>query len=261
MTSSTEIELLVLGSGTSTGIPMLACHCRTCRSADPRDRRLRASALIRWDDCALIIDTGPEFRLQMLRADCHRLDAVLLTHDHADHVAGLDDIRQLTFHMTEPMPVYGSPDTLRWIRRRFGYIWEAVQEGGGLPRIALQPVDRPFTVHGQRIVPIPVKHGILDIYGYRIGDLAYVSDVSHIPAPSMDLLVDLDLLVIDAVRYRRHATHMHLAAALAVIERLRPRRAILTHLNHDYLHAELAANLPDGVEPAYDGLTVRSRPR
>jgi len=251
-----QIELTVLGSGTSTGVPMLACRCPACTSADPRDKRFRASALLCWQGATVVVDTTPEFRLQMLRANAHSLDAVLLTHNHADHVHGFDDLRSYTFGGKNPIPVYASEETLAWVRGHFRYIWEAKQIGGGLPRVELIPVSEPFDVCGVRIVPVPVKHGILDVYGYRIGDIAYISDVSHIPAESMELLRGVRSLFLDAVRYKPHATHFHLEAAIDAARRIGARQTYLTHLNHDFVHSRLARELPDGIAPAYDGLVV-----
>jgi len=238
---------------------MLACQCPTCLSPDPRDQRLRSSVLLRWSNTVVVVDTTPEFRLQMLRANPPSLDAVLLTHNHADHVHGFDDLRAFTFGSDRKIPVYGSSSTLRWVREHFRYIWEAEQIGGGLPKVDLRSVEAPFVIAGVEITPVPVKHGILDIYGYRIGDLAYISDVSHIPESSFALLQGVRTLILDAVRRRPHATHFHLEAALEAAHRLGAERTYLTHLNHDYLHADLEAELPPGVAPAYDGLILNGK--
>jgi len=254
-----EIELTILGSGTSTGVPMLACQCPTCLSTDPRDQRMRSSILLRWSDTAVVVDTTPEFRLQMLRVNPLSLDAVLLTHNHADHVHGFDDLRAFTFGSDRRIPVYGSPLTLGWVREHFGYIWEAKQIGGGLPKVDLRPVEAPFVIADVEIIPVPVKHGVLDIYGYRIGDLAYISDVSHIPESSFALLRGVRTLILDAVRRRPHATHFHLEAALTAARRVGGEQTYLTHLNHDYLHADLEGELPPGVAPAYDGLVLHGK--
>ena len=251
-----DIELTILGSGTSTGVPMLACQCPTCLSTDPRDHRMRSSVLLRWNETAVVIDTTPEFRLQLLRAEQRSLDAVLLTHNHADHIHGFDDLRAFTFGRDRGIPVFGHPETLRWMREHFRYIWEAKQIGGGLPKVELRPVEAPFSLGGVHVVPILVKHGILDIYGYRIGDIAYISDVSHIPESSFALLKGVRTLILDAVRRRPHATHFHLDAAVAAARRVQADQTYLTHLNHDFLHGDLAAELPPGIAPAYDGLVL-----
>lgn len=251
-----QAEVTLLGTGTSTGVPMLGCRCETCTSQDSRDQRLRASALVRWQNRCAVIDTTPEFRLQLLREKVRSLDAVLLTHHHADHINGFDDLRQFTFKTADPIPVYGSPSALAGIRHQFNYIWEATQVGGGLPKVRLIPVRRAFSIHGLQVAPVPVKHGCLTVYGYRIGDLAYISDVSHIPDESHPLLDGIRTLIIDAVRYRHHSTHFNLEEALAAARRIGSERTILTHLNHNFLHGKLAEELPDGVEPGRDGLRV-----
>lgn len=256
-----RIELTVLGSGTSVGVPMVGCRCATCTSPDPRDRRMRASVMLRWGEeegkeRILVIDTTPEFRLQMLRVAAPRLDAVLLTHHHADHIHGLDDIRPYCFLQNQAIPIYGPPATLTWVRQHYAYIWEAKQEGGGLPRVELFPVEREFSVGSVTITPIPVFHGIEPVYGYRIGDLAYLSDVSSIPESSLGMLRGIRILFLDAVRYTPHPTHFHLEAAVEMAKRLAPEQTFLTHLNHDFLHARLEQELPPGIAPAYDGLTV-----
>lgn len=255
---SVEISFTILGSGTSTGVPMLACRCETCMSSDSRDKRLRASALLRWPGSTVVIDTTPEFRIQMLRAGAQSLDAVLLTHNHADHVNGLDDLRQFTFGSKRRIPVYGHPQTMGWVRHHFDYVWEATQVGGGLPKIDLIKVEAPFVVNGVRFTPIPVQHGVLTVYGYRVGDVAYISDVSAIPRESMSLLAGLDTLFLDAVRYRPHSTHFHVATAVEAAQRIGARQTYLTHLNHDLMHRSLEKELPAGIAPAHDGLVVRA---
>ncbi len=251
-----NIAFTFLGTGTSVGIPMLACDCPTCRSDDPRDRRFRSSVLLEWPDSAVVIDATPEFRLQLLRAGVKRLDALLLTHNHADHVHGLDDVRPFCFRSGQAIPLYGPPDALAWVRHHFAYIWEAKQVGGGLPRLDLRPVDAPFSVNGVEFRPLPLWHGQLPIYGYRVGDLAYLSDVSAIPETTFAQLTGLQTLVVDAVRYAPHATHFHVDAAVAAARRIGATQTYLTHLNHNLLHARLAAELPAGIAPAYDGLQL-----
>jgi phosphoribosyl 1,2-cyclic phosphate phosphodiesterase len=250
------IEWTIIGSGTSTGGPVLGCPCDTCRSDDPRDRRWRAGALIRSRDGAVVIDTGPEFRLQMLRAGVERLDAVLYTHAHIDHTAGLDDLRPYGFRSGRPMPLYASAETLERIRAQFSYIWDAVQEGGGLPRVELRAVDGPFVAGGVEFVPVPAMHGKVPVLGYRFGATAYLTDVSDLPPSSRALLAGLDTLVLGAVQRRPHTTHLNLERALALIRELGARRSYLTHLGHDFRHEETSRELPDGVELAYDGLTL-----
>lgn len=255
-----SVRVTILGSGTSTGVPMLSCSCTACTSTDSRDRRLRSSLLISVAGRNVVIDTTPEFRIQMLRADVGSLDAVLLTHSHADHIQGFDDLRAFTMGTDKRIPVYGASHTLAHIREHFRYIWESEQVGGGVPQVDLRAVDAPFEVAGLAVEPIPVRHGCLDVFGYRFADCAYISDVSDIPESSMERLQGLKLLILDAVRYRPHSTHFHLEAAKQVARRLAPAKTVFTHLNHDFVHAELVEQLPAGMDAAYDGMQFELDP-
>ncbi len=254
------LSLTILGSGTSVGIPMVGCSCAACTSTDPRDRRMRSSVLLQWTDTVVVIDTTPEFRMQMLRANVKRLDAVLLTHNHADHVHGLDDVRPFCFLQNTTIPVYGNEPTLGWVREHYSYVWNAPQKGGGLPRISLEVVDRPFTINGVSFTPLPVMHGILPVYGYRVGDLAYIPDVSEIPESTYPLLANLNTLIIDAVRFRPHSTHFHVARSIEEGRRIGAGTTIFTHLNHDIVHARLERELPDGFALAHDGMVMEITP-
>ena len=245
-----------LGTGTSTGVPIPGCSCRVCRSGDWHDKRHRSSVLIRHGSLNLIIDTTPEFRIQCLRAGVMSLHAVLYTHDHADHMNGIDDVRCFSFFKDKSLPVWGSAETLGALRRRFDYIWNAVQIGGGLPEITLHEVDGPFGVIGLEVTPIPIKHGRLDILGYRIGGFAYMTDVSAIPESSLPLLENLDTMVISCVRRRPHHTHLNIAGAKRLHNLVRPRRTLLTHLTHYLSHKELIAAFPVDITPAYDGMKI-----
>lgn len=245
----------MLGSGTSHGVPMIACTCAVCTSADPRDTRSRPSIVLHFESGTILIDTAPELRVQAIAHGLRRVDAVLFTHTHADHVHGIDDLRAFNVAQRGVIPIYGSPASMEDIRIRFDYIFRHTNIGGGLPMLELHPVEGSFDVLGQRVVPVTVLHGYLPVYGYRFGRFAYVTDCSAIPGPSMDLLHDLDVLILDALRHRPHPTHFNIEQALQVIATLRPRHAYLTHLTHDVQHERDNATLPPGVELAYDGLT------
>jgi len=252
-------DLLFLGTGTSHGIPVIGCACAVCRSEDPRNKRTRPSILVKFADRHVLVDTSTDFRWQMLANGVPRLDAILFTHAHADHVFGLDDVRRYNDLQREAIPCYATPDTAAILRRTFAYIFEADPPhapGAGWPVVELNEVEGPFDLFGEGIVPVPIKHGPWDIVGYRVGGLAYLTDCSGIPDESRPLLADLDVLVIDALRHKPHPTHFSLEEALAEIAALKPRRAFLTHMCHDIEHETVNAALPDGVALAYDGLRV-----
>ena len=251
------MRVTFLGTGTSTGVPVPTCGCSVCRSTDPRDQRLRPSVLLEWDGATVLVDTSTDLRAQALREGLARLDAVLYTHAHADHVFGLDDLRMYNWVRGGPIPAYGSPETLAAIRRSFWYVFEEVEAGGGKPSLTLHPVDdRPFALAGRTIIPVPLLHGRLPILGYRTGGFAYLTDVSAIPQASYPLLEGLDVLVLSALRIRPHPTHMHLSRSLDEAARIGARRTLFTHIAHEIAHAEIAPTLPTGVELAYDGLRV-----
>jgi phosphoribosyl 1,2-cyclic phosphate phosphodiesterase len=253
-----ELRVRILGSGTSNGVPRIGCDCLTCTSDDPRDRRLRASLLLAWGACRVVIDCAPDFRVQALAADLDRLDAVLLTHEHQDAIGGLDDLRAFNEIGGEYLPVYAIAETLETVARRFAYAFQPGQDRfRGIPMLRPVAVAGPFEIAGRRFVPVPVIHGEAPTAGFRTGAFAYLSDVHRIEAPSMELLRDLDLLVLNALRDVPHPAHQTVEEALAVVEELRPRRALLTHLDHDLRHAALAARLPAGVEIATDELELR----
>lgn len=248
------MEIVILGSGTSGGIPEPGCTCSVCTSTDPKDRRYRSSLLIRNGEQRIVIDTATEFRLQAIRERISRIDAVLVTHDHADHISGMDDLRNFTWH--SPVPVYANEPTLAGIRERFSYFFKETQRGGGKPKVVLNRVTGPFTAAGRDWIPLPALHGKLDVLGYRTGQMAYLTDASEIPAETLTLMEDLEILVIGALRYKPHETHMTVSQALELIARIKPKRAYLTHLCHDISHRRLEKELPSGVFPAWDGLTL-----
>lgn len=251
------MRLTFLGTGTSTGVPFIGCDCETCRSEDPRDQRLRVSVLVEHNGTQILVDTSIDFRQQALRANIRRLDAVFITHCHVDHVFGLDDIRPFNFRFGA-VGVYANEIAWEDLRRIFRYIFEPTHFGGGLPQLIPHTVlhKSPFCIGELEVTPLEVIHGKLPVVAYRFNDFAYATDLKTIPPDSMDGLRDLDVLVLDCVRIKPHSTHLGLEEALAYIEELRPKRAYLTHLNHDILYARDAGKLPENVMFAYDELVV-----
>lgn len=257
-----NISLLMLGTGTSQGVPAIGCDCETCRSTDPRDRRLRPSALFTVRGRTLLVDTSSDFRWQMLRHGIRRIDAVLYTHHHFDHIGGFDDLRQFNYLQSATMPLYGQSETLDEIRVTFRYAFgEARQEGGGVPSARMQAIvgGDPFDIDGTTVMPIPVKHGILPVLGYRIGDVAYITDTNFIPETSFALLDGLDVLVLDALRHHGHPTHFSLEESIETARRIGARRTYFTHIAHNIRHERDSALLPENMEFSYDGLLINSQ--
>lgn len=250
------MKVTFLGTGTSHGVPMIGCDCAVCCSADPRDKRTRCSVLIETSGVSIIIDTPPDFRTQVLRENIKHIDAVLFTHAHADHVFGLDDIRRYNDMTGSSMPCYGNSETLACIRRVFEYVFVPTQMGGGKPSLELIGVEQVFEVSGLSVLPVKVMHGKLHILGYRIGDFAYVTDVSRIPEASLKQLANLQVLVLGVIRHQPHETHFCVNEALDVVERLQPQQTYFTHIAHKLGHEETNAILPPHVRLAYDGLKI-----
>jgi len=249
-----------LGTGTSVGVPMLGCDCAVCRSPDPRNNRFRCAALVHTPHGRILIDTPPELRLQLLRARAGFVHAILYTHYHADHLFGLDDLRQIPRLIGGPVPVYCADDVDAVIRATFPYVFHGNYNevpGSFLPRLELHRIKpaESFTVLGQRVLPVPLVHAQFRVLGFRIGDVAYCTDVNRIPEASLPLLRDLRVLIIDALRHRPHPAHFGLNEALEMIAQLKPQRAYLTHLSHDLEYEEVTRKLPENVRLAYDGLS------
>lgn len=251
------MKLTLLGTGTSQGVPVIGCECSVCTSPDPRDNRLRAAALLSAADTNILIDAGPDFRQQMLRARVRHLDAILLTHEHNDHVIGLDDIRPFNFRSGQAMAVYALPRVAAEVRRRFEYVF--AEPIPGLPRIELIPIDQhtPLQFGPLCIQPIGVMHGRLPILGFRVGDLTYLTDVKTLPPAEMDKVRGTKYLIINALHHTEHPTHMNVAESLAFVADIAPQRAWLTHASHHMGRAtEMAHQLPAGVALAHDGLEI-----
>jgi phosphoribosyl 1,2-cyclic phosphate phosphodiesterase len=266
-----NLKVTVLGSGTSHGVPAIGCDCDVCRSTDPRDRRSRPSIRLELAGSesdppfaqavrSILIDTSTDLRLQALANHVRRVDAILFTHSHADHVLGLDETRRFNQIQKSAIPCYASEDTVVDLRRMFQYIFGPVRQvGGGIPQLRLFPIGGPFTMGGVEIVPIPLWHGRLPVLGYRVGPFAYMTDCNRIPDEAWPLLTadgGVRVMIIDALRERKHPTHFAVSEALEVVERLCPERAYFTHICHDLPHAATCARLPAGVELAYDGLVL-----
>ena len=250
------MKLTFLGTGTSQGVPVIACHCRVCRSGDIRDSRLRTSALLSIDDRNVLFDIGPDFRQQMLREKVEHIDAILITHAHRDHVAGLDDIRSFNYVQHRKMEVYLNAEARHAIERDYHYIFEPHQYPG-LPEANLHTVEGPFTVGDIPVMPIKAMHKDLPVLGFRIGELAYITDANYIAPEEMAKLQGVKVLVINALRKEKHFSHYCLSEALEIIGKVAPERAFLTHMSHEMgLHAEISAELPAGVQLAYDGLKI-----
>lgn len=252
------MRVTFLGTGTSAGVPVVGCDCATCRSADPRDRRLRPSVCIEpGDGTRVVVDTTPDFRAQALACGLTGVDVILFTHQHADHIMGLDDVRPFSLRQEAAIPCLGDAPTLAALRRVFSYVWDPkTPRGGGLPRLRLLEVTGRFSLGRTPVAPVPLLHGERPILGYRVGDFAYLTDCSEIPDSSWPLLEGLRVVVLGALRHRPHPTHFSLGQALETAARIAAGRTYFTHMSHDLPHAETCAALPPGVALAHDGLVI-----
>lgn len=260
------MKVTFLGTGTSHGVPLIGCDCETCLSDDIKDKRFNSSVMIEHDDKVVLIDCGADFRHQALKYNILKINSVVITHNHFDHIVGLDNLRVYNHRQKQTIPIYGSSDHLNYMKKYiFHYMFgDAIQKGGGISELELNAVSGVFDVDGITFTCLPVKHGKMSIYGYRFNDISYLSDVSFIPDETIDLIRGSKILIIDALRYRSHSTHFSVADSLSVIEKVKPEKAYFTHMCHDIRHAVLLKELQDknseyyinvDVEPAYDGLS------
>ena len=258
---SSTAEMIIMGTGTSVGVPVVGCPCLVCRSTNPRNKRTRTGVLLRGPFGEFIIDAGPELRLQLVRENAKLIQAAIFTHAHADHILGLDDLRIFGYQMNSAIPLFCEERVEEQIRQTFSYAFTDPATHShqfAAPKLRFERIvpGLSISVLGIDILPIRLKHGELPVLGFRIGNVAFLTDVSTIPADSKELLQGLDTLVLDALRYEPHPTHLHVDAAVRIIHQLRPRVAYLTHMSHDLEYDALSKELPDGIEPAYDGLKI-----
>lgn len=257
---ASRVEAIILGSGTSHGVPMIGCHCAVCTSSDPRDRRSRASVFVRLGDLRVLVDAAPEVRLQCIASGIEHIDAVLLTHHHADHVSGVDDLRRFNWLTGRAVDLYGMERTLANVRSMFRYAFEPAPDSPhDRPEFTLHTIDtRPFAINGETILPIPLLHGQLPVLGFRFGDFAYCTDCSHIPDESLARLEGLDVLVLECVRHTPHPAHFNLDQAVEAARRIGAKRTYFTHIAHQLGHEKTNKELPEGMALAYDGLRVNT---
>jgi len=251
------VKITFLGTGTSQGVPVIACECETCLSTDPHDKRLRTSLLLETEAVTLLFDAGPDFRQQMLREKVKKLDAIIITHEHKDHIAGMDDVRAFNYKSQEAIDIYAEERVQKAIKREFSYVF-AEHQYPGIPKMRLNTInDFSFNIRGIDIIPIRVRHMNLEIYGFRIGNFAYITDASYIPESSKEKLIGAKYLVINALRKEKHISHFSLREAINVIKEISPRKAFITHISHQMgLAKNVSEELPAGIMLAYDGLSM-----
>ena len=254
------VELLFLGTGTSAGVPMIGCKCDVCTSADPRDKRTRPSVVISYDNIRVLVDTTPELRLQCVANGVDRIDALVFTHGHADHIMGLDDVRRFNYVKGGPLDAWADVRTHKILDRCFGYALKEPEPQMKVfrPHLVRRVIEGPFEIGGARWTPVPLMHGDMPVLGFRVGNLAYCTDVSFIPDASFDLLQDLDVLVLDALQYKRHVTHFSVEEAIEAARRIGARQTLFTHIAHSLPHELTNRALPEGMRLAYDGQVVHA---
>lgn len=250
------MKITFLGTGTSDGVPMIGCKCQVCSSKDKRDKRLRASILIENNDKNYIVDTSLDFRAQMLKEKVNKLEAVFYTHQHADHTSGIVDLRSLNFAMDKSIDCYGNKETMDILRDKYDYFFNPIQIGGGLPQVIFYHIEKPMIFDDLKVTPIPVKHGVLNILGYRFDNFTYITDASFISEDSFKLIEGTEILVLNGLRYRKHHTHLSLQESVNIADRVGAKKSYFTHMTHDVLHKNLKRELPKNMFPAYDGLTI-----
>lgn len=255
-----SVELLFLGTGTSAGVPMIGCHCDVCTSSDSRDKRTRPSVVISYGPTRVLVDTTPELRLQCIANGVDRIDAVVFTHAHADHIMGLDDCRRFNYLKGGPLDVFADDRAFATLERCFGYAFKEPEPDMKVfrPHLVRRPITGPFEINGVRWTPVPLLHGEMPVLGFRVGNLAYCTDVSKIPEPSFDLLEGLDVLVLDALQYKRHITHFSVEQAIEAARRIGAKQTLFTHIAHSLPHELTNRELPDGIRLAYDGQVVKA---
>ncbi len=249
-------KLIFLGTGTSDGIPQIGCKCSVCKSKDKKDKRLRTSILIKTGDGNIVIDSGIDFRQQALQNNIKSIEAVLFTHYHTDHIEGITELRPLSRFLGKTIPCMGNKKTIREIKKRFNYIFSPLQKGGGLPQIKLSKIKNDIVIFNKKIIPLPVKHGILPILGFRFGNLAYITDASLIPESTMEKLNNLDILIINALRPHPHPTHFSFDEAVSIAKNICAKKTYFIHMNHAVSHKQFLKMLPVNMKPAYDGLEL-----
>jgi phosphoribosyl 1,2-cyclic phosphate phosphodiesterase len=252
-----DVKITFLGTGTSQGVPVIACDCNICLSSDSLDKRLRTSLLLETDDTTLVFDAGPDFRQQMLREHVTRLDAIILTHEHKDHIAGLDDVRAFNYKSQDAIDIYSEERVQKVIKKEYSYVFSEYQYPG-IPKMRLNPIPEPgFAVKKTEIIPIRVFHYRLPVYGFRVGNFAYITDANYVPEESKEKLYGVKYLVINALRKEKHISHFSLREAVSFIREISPKKAFITHISHQMgLHKEVIKELPAGITLAYDGLTL-----